>query len=192
MIAGLTGGIGCGKSSVLRIFAEMGWTTIDADKICRDFYDNKDPRLLASLRGLWPELIDADNVIDKRKIADIVFKDAAQLEKLNSILHPLIKEEADKLIALNKGKDIIFDVPLLFEKGWEDLFDVVIAVWIDQETQSARLSARGMTKADIARRIANQMSAQEKLERADFGIINRLGFDALREQCEKLEKLIRI
>lgn len=192
MIAGLTGGIGCGKSSVLKIFSEMGWLTIDADKICRELYENKDTRLVSAIREQWPDAIDTDNTVDRKKIAEIVFNDNAKLEILNSILHPLIKEEADKIISLNKGKNIIFDVPLLFEKDWSYLFNIVIAVWTDSKTQYERLNARGMTDLEIDRRIANQLSAQEKLERADFGIINRAGFEALREQCEKLEKLIRI
>jgi dephospho-CoA kinase len=192
MIAGLTGGIGCGKSSVLKIFSEMGWVTIDSDKICRELYENKDPRLLSAIRAEWPESIGAENTIDRKKIAENVFNDKVKLELLNSILHPLIKEDADKIINANKEKNIIFDVPLLFEKGRDDLFDVVIAVWTDSKTQYERLNKRGMTNLEIDRRIANQLSSREKLERADYGIINRAGLDALKEQCEKLEKLIRI
>jgi dephospho-CoA kinase len=89
------------------------------------------------------------------------------------------------------GKDVLFDVPLLFEAGWESHFDAVLAVWAEPEVRWKRLTERGMSDEDVRRRDDAQMPSAVKLERADFALINNGTLDDLRLQCEIVSDTIR-
>lgn len=182
-LIGLTGGMGCGKSTVLNIFRSLGCDTMDADNICHELYEN-DSLVISQIMDRWgPSLLDKNNKLDRKKIAKIVFKDKKELEWLNSLLHILVLKKAKEYIA-DKKNMTIFDVPLLFEADWQYHFDVTIAVWTTRELQSKRLKGKGWTEQEISSRIKFQMSADEKLERADFGIINIGSMELLIKQCK--------
>lgn len=186
MLIGLTGGIGCGKSTVLEIFSKLGWHTIDADSICHQIYENAESNLKEILKKRWGEkILTTEGLIDRKSIADIVFRNKEELEWLNSVMHPEIIRRAKKLQAESK-MPVIFDAPLLYEAQIENEFDAIIAVWCNASLQKARLLARGLNITEIEARIAVQLPAEKKLERADFAIINNGDFDCLQKQCEKL------
>ena len=129
-----------------------------------------------------------DGGFDRKKIAQIVFDDEQELSWLNSVIHPLIREKAEEIIGLRADGQIIFAVPLLFEAGWEPLFDRVICVWTDREVQINRLAERNWSRAQIMRRIESQMPNEEKMERADMVIINTGDKSLLLEQCKLINK----
>ncbi|MEM4248572.1 MAG: dephospho-CoA kinase, partial [Candidatus Nanoarchaeia archaeon] len=115
MLIGLTGGIGCGKSTALVIFSKLGWQTIDADSICRQIYENNESNIKEILKKRWGEkVLTADGFIARKAIAEIVFVDKKELEWLNSIMHPEIIKRARNLQAKSK-MPVIFDAPLLYE-----------------------------------------------------------------------------
>jgi dephospho-CoA kinase len=187
MILGLTGGFGCGKSSVLEFFKAAGWRVSSADDICAELYEQQDIELMKQLRGRWRDkAFYSDGKVDKAEIAKIVFNDDSELQWLCSILHPLIAEKIKALIEENTNKNFIFEVPLLFEAGWDRIFDKTVAVWTDTETQKKRLLAKGFTSKDIEYRKSKQLPNDEKLKRADFGLINNSDLKFLQKQCNKL------
>ena len=172
MFAGLTGGIGCGKSTALGCFEGLGWLTLDADRICHEIYEEGNSLLIADLTSRWGEDILHNGTIARKKIAVIVFSDRNELEWLNRLLHPLIMRRADEKIAASDSEYVIFDVPLLFETGIEKRFDCTVSVWADAKQQMERLKQRGLNEKEIEARLATQMSSTTKLEKADYGLIN--------------------
>lgn len=191
MLAGLTGGIGCGKSTALSCFEELGWHALDADRICHEIYEEGDKLLISKLTSRWGEAVFQDGAIARKKIAEIVFNSRNELEWLNGLLHPLIMRRAYEKAAASGSRYVIFDVPLLFETGMTERFDCTISVWTDSKQQMERLLRRGLTRKEIEARLAMQMSSSLKLEKADFGLINTGSREFLFEQCTELDKQIR-
>ena len=103
----------------------------------------------------------------------------------------MIANETRALIDKNTGKDFIFEVPLLFEAGWDKIFDKTVTVWTDTGTQKKRLLAKGFSIKDIANRKSKQLPNDEKLKRADFGLMNNGDFKFLQKQCNKLINSIK-
>ncbi len=187
MILGLTGGFGCGKSSVLEFFKAAGWQVSNTDDICSELYEQQHVGLMKHLRGRWQDKVFySDTKVNKAEIAKIVFSDDDELRWLCSVLYPLIAEKTKALIEANSNNNFICEVPLLFEAGWDKIFEKTVAVWIDTETQKKRLLAKGFTSEDIKNRNSKHLSNDEKLKRADFGLINTGNLEFLQEQCNKL------
>ena len=192
MILGLTGGFGCGKSSVLNCFKTVGWNTSSADDICAELYEQQEAVLMDELHDHWQEKIFySDGKVNKAAIAEIVFNNDNELQWLCSVLYPLIAKKTKVLIKENIDKDFIIEVPLLFEAGWDKIFDKTVAVWTDTETQKERLLAKGFTINDINNRNSKQLPNSEKLERADFGLMNNGDLKYLQKQCNKLINSIK-
>ena len=191
MFTGLTGGIGCGKSTALGCFEKLGWHALDADRICHEIYEEGDKSLIARLTSRWGKAILQDGALSRKKIAEIVFNNGNELEWLNGLLHPLIMRKADEKAASSDSEYVIFDVPLLFETGLERRFDCTISVWADTRQQVERLRLRGWNKQETEARLAAQMPSVRKLEKADFGLINTGDIEFLIEQCIELDKQIR-
>ena len=192
MILGLTGGFGCGKSSVIKFFKAAGWQTSSADDICAKLYEQQEVEFMKQLRGRWQDKVFySDGKVNKAEIAKIVFNDDNELRWLCLVLYPLIAKETRALIEKNTGKDFIFEVPLLFEAGWNKIFDKTVAVWTDTETQKERLLAKGISIKDIKNRNSKQLPNDEKLQKADFGIMNNGSLKLLKKQCNKLINSIK-
>ncbi|OGV32051.1 MAG: dephospho-CoA kinase [Lentisphaerae bacterium GWF2_45_14] len=191
MLVGLTGGVGCGKSTVLKIFGELGWFTIDADSLVHEIY--RDKSMGGTFLARWgeAEITDSSGNIDRKKIAEIVFNNQGELEWLESVLHPAVFERSAKIIGRCKSDYIMFDVPLLYEKNKAFVFDLIISIWTEQSVQYKRLMERSWSINDIESRNLRQFSQGDKLERADLGIINSGPMGLLREQCKILDKKMR-
>lgn len=188
MIA-LTGGAGCGKSTVLEIFRQLGWKTFDADACCRKLYDTRDERVVTPLLSRWGEAVSSpEGGIDRGAVARMVFRNPDELRWLNSIFHPLVERE---MLAAAQDGDVICDIPLLYELGWETRFDQVICVWADRETQRTRLLDRGWSGEDADARIAAQKDNDDKLEKAHIGLINVFSKKMLYEQCLLADEKLR-
>ena len=173
---GLTGGIGSGKSTVAAILDELGAHVIDADKIGHEVYlpgtDGQRRVVEAFGRGV----VAADGTIDRRALGAIVFANRAALARLNAIVHPLIGEEIRRRIAAamgdGTGKPIVIEAAIMMEAGWQ-FFDRVWVVTVPPETAIRRVvDARGVDRADVERRLAAQMSDEERRRRADLVIEN--------------------
>ncbi|SEF54150.1 dephospho-CoA kinase [Thermomonospora echinospora] len=171
---GLTGGIGSGKSEVSARLAARGAVVIDADKIAREVVEPGTPGLSAVVAEFGQEVLLPDGSMDREKVGSIVFADAGRRAALNAIVHPLVGERMQELMAAAPGDAIVvYDVPLLAENGLKEMYDVVVVVDVPEETQLERLTGRrGMTERDARARIAAQASRQDRLAIADHVIDN--------------------
>ncbi len=192
MILGLTGGFGCGKSSVLAFFKTAGWQTSSADDICAELYDQQNPGLMTQLRAHWQDKVFyPDGKVNKTAIAEIVFNRDDELRWLCSVLYPLIAEKIKTIIQEKTEKDFILELPLLFEAAWYKIFNKIVAVWTDPKIQQERLLRKGFTVNDIKSRNSKQLSNDEKLEKADFGLLNNGDLKFLQKQCNNLINYIK-
>ena len=171
---GLTGGIGSGKSTVAQLLVDHGAVLLDSDSLVRELQVPGTP-VFEAMVAQWGERIVADDgTPDRGELASIVFDDPAQLKLLNAIVHPAHAIEMERRRSTYEGTDaiLVFDIPLLVEVGHQG-FDGVVVVDLDPEQAVPRLVAdRGLDEADARRRIANQATREERLDRADFVIDN--------------------
>ena len=171
---GLTGGIATGKSYVRTKFQELGVPTIDADTLARDAVAPGTDGLAAVLTRFGMGVLDANGVLDRRKVAQIVFADANARRDLEAIIHPFVRRQADSWFSgLDSAKHAfaIADIPLLYETGTDNVYDAVIVTACAPEEQVRRIVARDhVTEAEARQRIAAQLPIEEKIRRADYVI----------------------
>ena len=191
----LTGGIACGKTTAGHFLLEAGFSHIyDTDAICHDLYETPTPELLDGIRKNWgDDVVTPDSRIDRAALSKRLFSvpdRADAFAALNSLVHPAVEQRLRELMirdAVREDQLTLVEVPLLFEIGWETRYSRTIAVWMPREMQIGRLMARnGLTRKDAESRLDVQMSADAKLARADFGLINNGGLEHLRKQCFEL------
>jgi len=193
IIAGVTGTIGTGKSTVARMFAELGAFVIDHDRLSREVVEPGKPAWQAISGYFGSAVLNADRSINRQALADIVFSDPVKLQKLNSIVHPAVLEEDNKLVREREGVDpgglVIKDVPLLLEAGPEIahlLVDKIIVVFASPQTQLKRLTARGVPEEDARNRIRTQLPVKEKTAYADY-VVNNDG--TLEETAQQVKEI---
>ncbi|TAK69578.1 MAG: dephospho-CoA kinase [Actinomycetota bacterium] len=168
----LTGGIGSGKSSVARRFAELGAAVIDADAVAREVVEPGQPALAEIVTEFGPEVVGPDGRLDRAALAAIVFADRARLAKLNAITHPRIVARSDELAAAaSPDAVLVYDVPLLAPES-AARFDVVVVVDAPEEARLQRLAGRGLARADATARMASQPDRADLIALADIVIDN--------------------
>jgi dephospho-CoA kinase len=179
IIAGVTGTIGTGKSTVARMFADLGAFVIDHDKLSREAVEPGRPAWQAISDFFGSAVLNDDGSINRQALAGVVFKDPTLLKKLNSFVHPVVLEEDRRLVEERKLVDpgglIIKDVPLLLEAGPELahlLVDKIIVVFASPEVQLKRLIVRGIPEEDARNRIGTQLPVREKTGYADYVVNN--------------------
>lgn len=191
MLVGITGGIGMGKTTVLKDFRELGADVLDADEIAHGLYE---PGGLAyeALVSHWgaSEILDVVGRIDRKLVGAKVFGDAQELSWLNGVMHPLIRSEIKRLADGSRCGVVYCAVPLLYESGWVSDFGKVVSVWCCADSQQERLLKRGWSEEEIRRRVGSQLSADEKLRRSDYGIITDCSWEMLRSQCASVHARI--
>lgn len=187
LLVGLTGGIGSGKSTVAARLAERGAVVVDADAIVREVQAPGRPVFNAMVERFGPSIVGADGALDRQRVADLVFADAAALADLNAIVHPAVGDEIARRLesAAHSDEVVILDVPLLVESGRDDLIGLLV-VDIDPELAVTRLVAhRGFTEADARARMARQVSREQRRARADVIIDNSGTPDELEAQIDR-------
>jgi dephospho-CoA kinase len=177
---GLTGGIGSGKSTVAALFAELGVPVIDADQVARDLVEPGMPALAAIVKALGADVL-RDGRLDRARLRALAFADPAVRETLETIQHPLIRDEIRRRVGALTRPYCIIAIPLLVEKGWQGEVDRVLVVDATPEQQIARTRARdGVDQATVERILGVQASRQERLARADDIIENNGDIATLR------------
>lgn len=173
---GLTGGIASGKSTVARMLAELGAVVVDTDKLAREVVVPGSAAVAAIRARFGPAVVDADGALQRDVLGRIVFSDQPARAWLEALLHPLIRRRAEELAvqAERAGQPaVVFDVPLLFETGWDQSVDRVWTVYVSPATQRKRLADRDrLTAAEIEDRIAAQLPIGDKAGRSDVVINN--------------------
>lgn len=173
--AGLTGGIGSGKSTAAAMFTALGAVAIDADEIGRSLMQPGTVVYDRIVSAFGAAIVDASGQLDRHKLAEIVFNDLEQLKHLNAIVHAPVLREIDRLVFLQRQKDpqavILVESAVLFEAGQNRRFDKMIVAWCRPEQQVERYQAQsGLSGEDIQRRMAAQMPGEEKKRLADYVI----------------------
>jgi len=189
MILGLTGAFGGGKSTVLRYFSTKNWFIFDADAICHSFYRECPRDFVDGLRTIFGNgIFDKDGKPDKKNIAEVCFSDTEKLNRLTALIYPLLQKKMDESIEFCKKNSVdgVFELPLLYEGGYEKKFDAVLAIWTSPEIRVERLKKRGFTAEDMQKRDAKQMALELKLEKADFALVNDGTPEALYCQLDEL------
>ena len=196
-IMGLTGGIGTGKSTVTRILASLGATTIDADAIVHELQAPGQPMLDELAAAFGDGVLTLDGALDRKALGAIVFRDEKARARLGEIVHaPVIGEMMRRAkAAMDRGDPlVVLDIPLLFEgrvsgRGSGALmhFDATVCVWVDEAVQLARTMARDACDADEARRrMSAQLPIDQKRALADYVIDNSGSPESTRAQVEAL------
>jgi dephospho-CoA kinase len=184
---GLTGGIASGKSTVARMFCELGAALVDTDEISRDVVAPGEPGLTAVREAFGPAVIDEHGALDRAALRRIVFDQPAERRRLEAILHPLIRAQAIAALRKVTGPYVLVAVPLLLETGFNELVDRVLVVDCPREMQLARLMQRdGIRRETATAMLAAQATRQQRLALADDVIDNSGEFDATRAQVEAL------
>ena len=187
---GLTGGIASGKSTVSALLRARGFAVVDADHLARLAIAPGSPGFNELTREFGTEVLNPDGTLDRKKLGALVFANPSRLAKLESIIHPRVRALAtEKRAALEASgaRAAFYDVPLLFEKKMEQLFDRVVVVSCRPETQLKRLLERDRLKPHEAeQRLRAQLPMSEKTSRADLIVENEGTLEDLERAVERL------
>jgi dephospho-CoA kinase len=182
----LTGGIGSGKSLVGEILEELGALVIDSDQLAREVIERGSPGYEEVVTAFGDSIL-SEGQIDRSKLAAVVFNESDLRKKLESIIHPLVREAAEKLARkLPSGAILINQIPLLVESDGAKRFDYVVTVSVDEEIRRERLRLRGLKDYEITQRIAAQVSDLEREKIANYIIRNDGSIDELTRAVEAL------
>ena len=187
---GLTGGIGTGKSSVTEAFQSLGAAVINADLLGHDAYLPGTIGFEEVVTEFGQEIVGSDGQIDRKKLGPIVFSDSSKMDRLNEIMHPLIRDLIDeRLVSLesSQNKVAVVEAAILIEAGWKSLFDEIWVVISDREEVINRLGVRnGLSREDALKRIDSQMSNNERIEHGDVVVENTGSMEDLQTRVNSL------
>lgn len=195
-LIGLTGGIGSGKSTVAELLVQEGWVLVDADRIARDIVEPGQPALTELAEAFGQDILLPDGSLDRGLLASRAFASAEKTAVLNSITHPRIQEETQaRFEAARQGgaEFVVYDMPLLVDKGLHKDMDATIVVDVDAEERVRRLvEYRGLEESDARRRIAAQIPDDVRRAAADFVIDNNGPREALDGQVAGVVEKLRV
>jgi len=191
LVVGLTGGIGSGKSAAADEFARLGATVVDTDAIAHEL-TGPDGAAIPEVRRLFGSVfVDGTGAMDRGRMRELVFSDPAQKQRLETLLHPMIRAESDRRIASATGPYVLHVVPLLVESpGYRERVGRVLVVDCPEELQVARVRQRsGLPEEEIRRIIASQIQREKRRAAADDVIDNSGPVSALQQQVRKLHEI---
>ena len=194
MIVGLTGGIGSGKSAAGKYFVELGIDVIDADDISKNILDKNIKAKELFIKNFGDKFLDKNNNIDRDLLRSEIFVNEEKKNILESIIHPIVREEITKFINQSDSIYKLIMVPLIYETNSQDFYDKIIVVDCNEENQILRASERdNKSKENIINIIKNQASRENRNSIADEIILNDSTLDNLRDQVIKVhQKLLGI
>ena len=190
-VLGVTGGIGCGKSTVSKYFADKGITVLDADEISRQVTGVGGAALPEIAELLGNRAITASGALNRKYVASLVFSEKNKLDKLSAIIHRLVLSTMAEEIAKaaeKKVKLIVLDVPIPVKHGFVDVCNQILVVSSSDNIRLDRLVLRGMDREDAKKRMAMQMTREEYEELADRVLVNDGTIEELYEQIDKYVK----
>lgn len=185
----ITGSLGVGKSTVGKILEDLNYLVIDTDQIVHELLSKKNYVSDKVLSEFGDSIKDeGEKIINRKKLAEIVFSDPEKKVSLETIVHPAVRKIVAETTSLNADKDKIFVlIPLLFESKLENIYDEIWCVKCDEVIQYKRLSERGMSPEESSARIKYQLPQDEKIERSDVVIDNSGSIEETKSQI--LERL---
>jgi dephospho-CoA kinase len=188
---GISGGIGSGKSTAAKMFADLGAIHIDADAIAKEVLEPGQVGYERVLEKFGDGILDSSGNIDRKELAKLVFNDSSKLSQLEDIIHPaVIARVAQIRESLPETSIVLYDTPLLLEKQMQAQFDKIIMVLAPTELRESRLIARGLAAPDIAARMRNQASDDARRDVADYILVNDGTLESFRTQVEQVWRAI--
>jgi dephospho-CoA kinase len=185
----LTGGIASGKTTVARLFAELGVPLIDTDVIAREVVEPGQPALAAIVRAFGPEVLDAQGCLDRPRMRERIFADPAAKQRIEAILHPAIRAEMERQSRVAGGPYQVLVIPLLAEGRRRDHVDRVLLVDVPEALQVERLVSRdGVSREQAQAALNAQATRAERLAIADDVIQNSGGMGDLEQQVRALHE----
>ena len=193
VVIGVTGGVGTGKSTVARMFRDLGARVLDADAIAHRVIEPKRQAWQSIVRAFGPGVVNPDGTINRQRLAAVVFESAAARRRLERIIHPPVLREIRRDLARmrrsRRVRAVVVEIPLLLEIGAERLVEVVVVVAAPAKIQQHRLKRRrGWTEQEIQARAEAQWDLPAKVALADDVIDNANGVDATRTQVKRIWK----
>ncbi len=191
IVVGITGIIGSGKSTVSKLLSEYGYSVIDLDLIAQSLLDQEDVR--EEIKREFGESVIRDGKVDRKALADVVFKDEFARKRLEEMVHPRVVKSMLEMIELerrSKRRAVFVDGPLIFEAGIEKMFDKIVVVYAEEGQIVKRMENRGFKKEDVLRRLKSQIPLDAKAEKADYVIYNTGDLKHLRGEVERLIRKI--
>jgi dephospho-CoA kinase len=189
LLVGLTGGIGSGKSTVARLFADRGAIVVDADVLAREAIATGTPGFARVVERFGPDVVGADGDLDRTAIASIVFSDEAARRDLEAIVHPEVGRRLLEAVEAHRDRAdvVVFDAPLIVEGGFGDGLDALVVVTAPREEQVARLIRdRAMPAEEAEARIDAQAPTEAKVARADHVIVNEGSLAELESRVDEV------
>jgi dephospho-CoA kinase len=196
LAVGITGGIGSGKTEACHAFESLDVRVLYADLVARDLIDSH-PEIKKKLqRALGTHIYGADGRLDRKEVAKLVFHDPLLHARMNDIVHPFVLAETEREIRAAKERAsspiIMTEAALIFESGADRMLDYVIVIDAEEELRIERVMKRDrISRAEVLERVRAQMPAREKVDRADFVIVNNADAASLKERCRFLYRLLR-
>lgn len=191
-VVGLTGGIASGKTTVSKMFADLGIPIIDADDLAREVVEPGTPGLAAIVEEFGEDVLDEKGGLDRKKVADLVFGDEEARETLNAIMHPRIGAAGAKYVQGYQDHPapyVIYEGALLVETGTHEGFSALVVVSAEESVQRLRLIARdGFTVHDANARIEAQLPLDRKVAVADFVVSNNGDLEGTRRQVNEIHE----
>jgi dephospho-CoA kinase len=194
-VVGLTGGIACGKTTVAKMFSDLGIPVIDADELAREVVEPGTPGLQQIVDEFGKGVLDETGRLDRKTVADLVFGDEDARETLNAIMHPLIAAAGSNQIMAHQNDPapyLLYEAALLVETRSYQAFSALVVVSAEESIQRLRLIARdGFTVREANARIASQLPLARKIAVADHVVVNNGDLDGTRRQVAEIhEKLV--
>lgn len=190
---GLTGGIGSGKSTVARLFAERGAAVIDTDDIAHRLTAQGGAAMPAIRARFGPDFVGGDGALDRARMRELVFREPAARSELEGILHPMIRQSAFEEAARSSESYVVFVIPLLTEQAiWQDMPDRILLVDCPEALQISRVMARSRMKEEQVKAVmAAQASRADRLAMADDVIVNDGALEPLAAEVARLDAKYR-
>ncbi len=188
-VLGITGGIGCGKSTVAALCRDAGLPVIDADELSRQVTAAGGAALPELIERFGDAIVDAKGSLDRARMARLVFQDRRALDDLSAIVHKYVLDAIRQQVTRmdeRRQRAVVLDVPIPVKHGFLDLCSQVWVVWAKEETRLERLRQRGMDETEAKRRMAMQMSRDEYVAIADQVIENDTSLDDLKAKVNDL------
>ncbi|KAF2331372.1 dephospho-CoA kinase [Flavobacterium daemonense] len=190
-VIGLTGGIGSGKTTIANYFKEMGIPVYIADDAARTVMQSD--AVIKKVKETFGESLFENNILNRAKLAEIVFNNAAELAKLNAVVHPAVKEDFESWLLQHKNDEyVIYEAAILFESGRYKDCDYIILVTAPEEVRIERVLKRdNTTRAQVLSRMQMQWKDEDRISKSNF-IINNVNLKIAKEEVVKILKILNI
>jgi dephospho-CoA kinase len=188
---GVTGGIGSGKSMVCQVFAKLGIPVFNADLAAKKLMDEDQILKQQLIDTFGEDIYTPEGLLDRKKLAGIIFNDQLALQKVNALVHPFVREHFDQWAEKQNAPYVIQEAAILFESGQAERFNKTVLVIAPEEVRIERVMQRDNTTHEkVLERMANQLPDKEKIGKADFVVLNNGEAMVLPQIIEIHQKLL--